>query len=103
MARHIDKDEANRILRDKFALHDKPNNRYHSGAADADRIRYNLNNFGPCGDCAHLIREQITVDGKEAVRLRCEQHISALRRQQLHEMTTPFPHGMFECEEFDPK
>lgn len=103
MAEKISVSKAKEILRSRFSAFDKHNRRYHLNAAADDTTRFELLEFGPCGECQNIEIYKIRANGKNAVDLHCDKDLDPIYLQQIHDITAPFPQGMFECEEFDPK
>lgn len=102
MREKISVSEAMKVLRNRFSAFDKHNRRYHLNAAADDTIRFELLEIGPCGKCRNMKTYNIRADGKNAVDLRCDEGLDPIYLQQIHDITAPFPQGMFFCDEFDP-
>ncbi|OGK54536.1 hypothetical protein A3B56_01900 [Candidatus Roizmanbacteria bacterium RIFCSPLOWO2_01_FULL_45_11] len=103
MSERINVSEAKQILKRRFALFDKHNRRYHQNAAQDDKIRFDLLESGPCGHCQYMRIVKIWRNGNNAVDLECSKGFYPIDLQYNHEITSSFPYGMFDCEEFDPK
>ena len=95
--------EAIRILRRLSGSYGTKGARYHDDAAVDNAIRLNLLEYGPGGNCAHSSLYKKHANGKRQVDLECGEHVDPLDKQKEHQLSTSFPHGMFDCEEFDPK